>query len=154
LIIPAIIYTDAIATIVGAAGLWVGIEALVIARAARREAEAANLNGKAYLDAARESANRASQHTTEAAAHLRNLSQVAKTAAAVSVDAQAAADASKNHSIAAKDYAKQTHELMGKAVTATQPVTQGHAVCSVCKHTVARYEVHPTKGVICANCKE
>jgi hypothetical protein len=153
-LISANIYTEAISLVFGTLGSVIGIQAIIIARAARREAKAANLNGKAYLDAAWEHANEAGRYATDSAEHLTRTVAVAKTAAIASVDAQAAADASKNHSIAAKDYAKQTHELMGKVVTVTQPVAQGHAVCAVCKRTVARFTVTLMTGAVCVNCNK
>ena len=155
--ISANIYTEAISVIYSTVALVAAIEVWVIARAARREANAARDFARIAIDQAMDAVKRANGveiRATIAKQMLDNTVTVAKSATNASVDAQAAADASKNHSIAAKDYAKQTHELMGKAVAVTQPVAQGHAVCAKCSRTVARYEVHPTKGAICANCKE
>ena len=153
--ISANIYTEAISVIYSTVALVAAIEVWVIARAARREANAARDFARIAIDQAMDAVKRANGveiRATIAKQMLDNTVTVAKSATNASVDAQAAADASKNHSIAAKDYAKQTHELMGKAVQATQPIAQGHAVCSVCKHDVARFTVTPTKGAVCANC--
>ena len=153
--ISANIYTEAISVIYSTVALVAAIEVWVIARAARREANAARDYAKIAIDQAMNAVKRANGveiRTAFVKQMQDNVVAVAKIATNASVDAQAAADDSKNHSIAAKEYAKQTHELMGKAVQATQPIAQGHAVCSVCKHDVARFTVTPTKGAVCANC--
>jgi len=148
------IYTELLSIVYSTIAVSVSVNALVKARAAQREAKAAKTDAKTFKESSEINANRACLAAESAERILSNTAGVAKIAACSSIDSQAAAVEARQHSAIARDHAEKAEASTKQIVTVTPTIAKGHAECGACHRVVARYEVSPTKGVVCANCKE